>query len=80
MISRVDPMGHCIESVGKYIEKYYVPGNDDIELDDANIKDFFDKITGFLSNKKESSADEKKRSNRNMQIIQKEKSPILKIC
>ena len=34
-----------IEDVGKYIDKYYVPGNDDIEVDDAHVKGFFDKIT-----------------------------------
>ena len=37
-----------IEEVGKYIEKYYVPGNDDVEVDDVQIKGIFDKISEFL--------------------------------
>ena len=47
-----------IEDVGKYIDKYYVPGNDDIEVDDAHVKGFFDKITEFLAGKKEKAAEE----------------------
>ena len=46
-----------IEEVGKYIEKYYVPGYDDIEVDDAEVKGFFDKITEFLAGKKEKEAE-----------------------
>ena len=42
-----------IEDVGKYIDKYYVPENNDIEVDDAHVKGFFDKITEFLVGKKE---------------------------
>ena len=42
-----------IQDVGKYIEKYYVPGNDDIELEDEQVKGFFDRITDFLEGKKE---------------------------
>ena len=42
-----------IEEVGKYIEKYYVHGYDDIEMDDVEVKGFFDKITEFLSGKRE---------------------------
>ena len=42
-----------IEEVGKYIEKYYIPGYDDIEVDDEEVKGFFDKITEFLAGKKE---------------------------
>lgn len=42
-----------IEEVGKYIEKYYIPGYDDIAVDDAEVKGFFDKITEFLSGKRE---------------------------
>lgn len=44
-----------IEDVGKYIDKYYVPGNDDIEVEDAQVKGFFDKITDFIASKKEKS-------------------------
>lgn len=44
-----------IEEVGKYIEKYYIPGNDDIELDDAHVKNIFDHISEFLKDRKEQS-------------------------
>lgn len=37
-----------IAEVQKYIEKYYIPGNDDIEVDDEQVKGFFDRITEFL--------------------------------
>ena len=37
-----------IEEVGKYIEKYYIPGNDDIEVEDEEVKGIFDHITEFL--------------------------------
>ena len=45
------------EEVGKYIEKYYIPGNDDIVVDDEEVKGFFDKITDFLAGKKEKPAE-----------------------
>ena len=35
-----------IEDVGKYIDKYYRPANDDIKMD-SEIKSVFDKITDF---------------------------------
>lgn len=35
-----------IEEVGKYINKYYKPGTDDIKMDEE-MKSIFDKITGF---------------------------------
>lgn len=35
-----------IEEVGKYIDKYYEPGTDDIKMDDE-MKSIFDKITSF---------------------------------
>jgi len=41
-----------LEEVGKYIEKYYVPGNDDIEVDDDQIKGIFDRISEFLAGRK----------------------------
>ncbi len=41
-----------IDDVGKYIDKYYVPENDDIEVNDSQIKGFFDKISEYLANKK----------------------------
>ena len=40
-----------IDDVGKYIDKYYVPGNDDIDVEDAQVKGFFDRITDYLSGK-----------------------------
>ena len=35
-----------IEEVGKYIDKYYEPGTDDIKMDEE-MKSIFDKITSF---------------------------------
>ena len=35
-----------IEKVGKYIDKYYEPGTDDIKMDEE-MKSIFDKITSF---------------------------------
>lgn len=46
-----------IEEVGKYIEKYYVPGNDDIEVADEQVQSFFGKISGYLKSKKDSDSD-----------------------
>lgn len=48
-----------IQEVGKYIEKYYVPGNDDIELEDEHVKGFFDRITEFLEGKKDRPKEER---------------------
>ena len=48
-----------IEEVGKYIEKYYIPGNDDIELEDEQVKGFFDKISDFLAGRSEKQKEEK---------------------
>ena len=42
-----------IEEVGKYIEKYYIPGYGEIVVDDEEVKGFFDKITEFLPGKEE---------------------------
>ena len=50
-----------IDEVGRYIEKYYVPGNDDIELDDVHVKGFFDKISDFLAGRKEESKESENR-------------------
>jgi len=41
-----------LEEIEKYIEKYYVPGYDDIDLEDEQIKGFFDRITEFLGKRK----------------------------
>ena len=40
-----------IEEVGKYIDKYYEPGTDDIKLDEE-MKSIFDKITSFRKKRK----------------------------
>lgn len=47
------PSKEVIESVGKYIDKYYVPGRDDITMD-KEMKSIFDKISLFRSKRKES--------------------------
>ena len=47
-----------IEEVGKYIEKYYIPGNDDIELEDEQVKGFFYKISDFLAGRSEKQKEE----------------------
>lgn len=47
-----------LEEVEKYLEKYYIPGYDDIEVNDAEVKGFFDKITEFLSRKKSNKKDD----------------------
>lgn len=41
-----------LESVGKYIEKYYVPERDDIKFDDK-MKSIFERITLFRKKKEE---------------------------
>ena len=41
-----------IEEVGKYIDKYYEPGTDDIKMD-KEMKSIFDKITDFRQRRKE---------------------------
>lgn len=35
-----------VDAVGRYIDKYYVPGTDDIKLD-KEMKSIFDKISDF---------------------------------
>lgn len=41
-----------IEEVGKYIDKYYEPGTDDIKMDEE-MKSIFDKITSFRKRREE---------------------------
>ena len=41
-----------MESVGKYIDKYYIPANDDIRLD-KEMKDIFQKIADFCQKRKQ---------------------------
>lgn len=45
-----------IESVGKYIDKYYIPANDDIRLD-KEMKDIFQKIADFCQKRKKEKQD-----------------------
>lgn len=47
-----------LDAIGKYIEKYYIPGNDDIQLEDTEIKSFFERITQFRERKKSAAAKE----------------------
>ena len=44
---------HIIDEVGKYINKYYIPGNDDIEIEDEKVQSFFQKISDYLERKKQ---------------------------
>ena len=50
-----------LEEVGRYIDKYYEPGTDDIKMDEE-MKSIFDKITDFRKKrekqKKQESSDE----------------------
>lgn len=46
-----------IEEVGKYIDKYYEPGTDDIKMDEE-MKSIFDKITSFREKRKEQNKQE----------------------
>lgn len=46
------PKSELIESVGKYIDKYYIPDNDDIRIDNE-MKSIFQKITDFRKRKAE---------------------------
>lgn len=41
-----------IAKVGEYIDKYYVPGNDDIDTNDEEVKGFFSKISDFLEERR----------------------------
>lgn len=49
------PSKELLESVGKYIDKYYVPGREDIVMD-KEMKSIFDRITSFRNKKAESKA------------------------
>ena len=40
------PNKELVDAVGRYIDKYYVPGTDDIKLD-KEMKSIFDKISDF---------------------------------
>ena len=48
-------------AVGKYIDKYYVPGTDDIKLD-KEMKSIFDKISDFRNRRAKIKLEEDKKS------------------
>ena len=50
-----------LEDVGKYIDKYYVPGTDDIKLD-KEMKSIFDKISDFRNRRAKIKLEEEKES------------------
>ena len=50
-----------IDAVGKYIDKYYVPGKDDIKLD-KEMKSIFDKISDFRNRRAKIKLKEDKKS------------------
>ena len=50
-----------IDAVGKYIDKYYVPGTDDIKLD-KEMKSIFDKISDFRNRRAKIKLKEDKKS------------------
>ena len=50
-----------VDAVGKYIDKYYVPGTDDIKLD-KEMKSIFDKISDFRNRRVKIKLEEEKQS------------------
>lgn len=55
------PNKELIDAVGRYIDKYYVPGTDDIKLD-KEMKSIFDKISDFRSRRAKIKLEEEKKS------------------
>ena len=55
------PNKELIDAVGRYIDKYYVPGTDDIKLD-KEMKSIFDKISDFRSHRAKIKLEEEKKS------------------
>ena len=49
-----------VDAVGKYIDKYYVPGTDDIKLD-KEMKSIFDKISDFRNRRAKIKLEEDKK-------------------
>jgi hypothetical protein len=45
------PNQKLVEAVGKYIDKYYIPADDDITLD-SEMKSIFDRISEFRQQRK----------------------------
>ena len=55
------PNKELIDAVGRSIDKYYVPGTDDIKLD-KEMKSIFDKISDFRSRRAKIKLEEEKKS------------------
>lgn len=55
------PNKELIDAVGRYIDKYYVPGTDDIKLD-KEMKSIFDTISDFRSRRAKIKLEEEKKS------------------
>ena len=67
-----------IKDVGKYIEKYYIPGNDDIDVNDEQIKGFFGGISNCLKRKnnvRDEQSQEKSTSQSAAEIPEEKKKP-----
>ena len=55
------PNKELVDAVGRYIDKYYVPGTDDIKLD-KEMKSIFDKISDFRNRRAKIKLEEEKES------------------
>lgn len=55
------PNKELVDAVGRYIDKYYVPGTDDIKLD-REMKSIFEKISDFRKRRAKVKLDEEKKS------------------
>ena len=55
------PNKELVDAVGRYIDKYYVPGTDDIKLD-KEMKSIFDKISDFRNRRVKIKLEEEKQS------------------
>ena len=55
------PNKELVDAVGRYIDKYYVPGTDDIKLD-KEMKSIFDKISDFRNRRAKLKQEEDKKS------------------
>ena len=57
-----------IDAVGKYIDKYYVPGTDDIKLD-KEMKSIFDKISDFRNRRAKLKLEEDKKNGTDADLV-----------
>lgn len=55
------PNKELVDAVGRYIDKYYVPGTDDIKLD-KEMKSIFDKISDLRNRRAKIKLEEEKKS------------------